>query len=427
MPAPASESDTSPRAARGTALWLSGLTLLGFAVVAGLLVPWDWVPGGSVVPVTPEELFAPDQLERQQAYSRTQRQLGWVSLAVSLLVAAALGLTPLGARLMARLRGRWWWRVLLGSALVLLVGALATLPLRLRIRANAVEAGLSTQTLPEWLRDWSVNLAVGWVYAALVVLLVVGCARRWPRAWPAVLGAVGAALVVAGSWAYPLVVEPLFNDFEPLPDGELRSQVLAIAEDEGVEVSQVLVADASRRTTTLNAYVSGLGDTRRVVLYDTLVADAPREETLVVVAHELGHAKYHDVAVGTALAALGVGFGAGLLGLLVGTGPGTRLARGLTGGGPARPEVVPLVLVLLSLGTLLSAPVENTVSRALEARADRTSLVATDEAAFERMQLRLSARSLSDPEPPWLHQLWFGSHPTVVQRIGLARGVAQAQ
>lgn len=412
---------------RGPALWLALLCLVGFVAVATVLVPWDWVPGGRVVPVDPGELLSAEQLRRNETYSGTQRQLGWVSLGLSTLVAAGLGLTPLGARMVRRLRGPWWCRAGLATALVLVAGSLATLPVRLVSRGNAVEAGLSTQTLPQWLRDWAVNLGLAWVYAVLAVVLVVGSARLVPRAWPVLLATVGASLVVLGSWAYPVVVEPLFHDFEPVPRGELRSQVLAIAEAEGVEVSQVLVADASRRTTTLNAYVSGLGETRRVVLYDTLVQDAPREELLVVVAHELGHAKHHDVALGTALAALGVGFGAGLLGLLLGSGRGARLAVRVSGGGPSRPEVVPLVLVLMTLGGLAASPVENAVSRAMEARADRTALLATGPDAFEQMQVRLTTRSLADPDPPVLRQWWFGSHPSLVQRVGIARGTLEAR
>ncbi len=407
--------------ARRTSCWVAATTLVVFVVVAALAVPWDWVPGGRVVPVSAEELLTPAQRARAEEYATAQRYLSWASLAVSLLVALWLGLTTLGARLVARLRGPWWWRAALGSALVLLAGALATLPLRLVIRANAVEAGLSTQTLGAWSRDVAVSFALSWVYAAVVVLLVVGTARRLPRAWPAVVGVVAAVLVVAGSWAYPVLVEPLFHDFEPLPDGDLRTAVLELADREGVDVAQVLVADASRRTTTLNAWVSGLGGTRRVVLYDTLVDDVPPDEALSIVAHELAHAREHDVALGTTLAALGVGFGVGVLGLLLGS---ERLLRRSGAGGAARPEVAALVLALTAVGTLAASPVENAVSRAIEARADRVALQATgDVAAFEAMQVRLATRSLADPDPPALSQWWFGSHPTLVQRVGLGRGV----
>jgi STE24 endopeptidase len=228
-----------------------------------------------------------------------------------------------------------------------------------------------------------------------------------------------------GSYVYPVVVEPLFNQITPLPPGEFRSKILALAEKEKVPVSDVLVADASRRTTTLNAYVSGFGSTKRVVLYDNLVDDVPEREALTVVAHELGHARHHDVLFGTTLGAIGVVIGTGLLGLLLSR---RRLLERAGASGAGQPEVVPLLLALIAVGTLLASPVQNTISRAVEARADRASLEATrDYRGFERMQVQLSKRSLSDDDPPALSQFWFGSHPTVLQRIGLARALEQQE
>ncbi len=169
---------------------------------------------------------------------------------------------------------------------ILAVGELVTAPFALSLRANALDAGLTTQSLGGWLRDQAFSLLVGGAFAAVLVLLVVGTARRSPRRWPVYTALGGAVLTVLGSWSYPLVVEPLFNRFASLPESPLRSEILALARAERVPVSDVLVADASRRTTTLNAYVSGLGSTRRVVLYDNLVNDVPRRETLVIVAHQ---------------------------------------------------------------------------------------------------------------------------------------------
>ena len=186
-----------------------------------------------------------------------------------------------------------------------------------------------------------------------------------------------------------------------------------------VTVDDVLVADASRRTTTLNAYVSGFGGTRRVVVYDNLVDDQPEDQVLSVVAHELAHAKHDDVLVGTLLGAFGVVAGVGLLGGLIGT-AGVRRRAGVSG--MSDPRAVALVLALLAIGTLLASPVENGISRRIETRADVDALKATDDpVAFIELQRALAVRSLADPSPPAWSQFWFGSHPTAVQRIGLAR------
>ncbi len=402
-------------------LWLVATSLVTLAVLGAVLVPWSWVPGGHLVPVRASEVFSPAELSRGAAYSSAQRHLGWASLGVSLVVGLVLGLTSLGARSARRLRGPWWLRALLATLAVLVAGEVATAPFSLASRDHALAAGLTSQPFSGWLRDQGLSLLVGWVFAAVLVLLVLGTARRSPRRWPLWTGLAGAVLTVLGSWVYPVVVEPLFNHFTPLADGTLRTRILALGREEGVPVSEVLVADASRRTTTLNAYVSGFGSTRRVVLYDNLVKDVPQRQTLVVVAHELGHAKNHDVLTGTVLGAVGVIFGSGLLGLVL----GRRRVREQAGVEDlGQPEAVALILVLATLGSLLVSPVQNTVSRAVEARADRASLEATrDYAGFERMQVRLATRSLSDARPPAWSQFWFGSHPTTVQRIGLARAL----
>jgi STE24 endopeptidase len=231
-------------------------------------------------------------------------------------------------------------------------------------------------------------------------------------------------LAVLGSFLYPVVVEPLFNRFTPMPESALRTQILRLAEREQVQVDDVLVADASRRTTTLNAYVSGLGSTRRVVVYDTLLQQAPPDEVESVVAHELAHAKNHDVLIGTVLGAVGLVGGTALLALLLDS---RRLRSRADVAGPADPSVVALVLALVAVGSFLTSPAVNGVSRAIEARADRGALAAThDPAAFIRMQHRLAIEALSDPTPPRLSQLWFGSHPTALQRAGLPASLGEA-
>ena len=399
---------------------------MAFVVLAALLVPWHPVPGGGPATLpSPESVLSAEQLARARDYTGPARVLGWCSLAVSLAVVCWLGFTRAGLRLVGWLRGWWWVRVVLGVALVSLVGRLATLPFAVAAYRRRVSYGLSTQAWPDWLRDVAVSWAVSFVGTSLLVLLVVGTARRWRTWWPVVAGAVAAALVLVGSYVYPVVVEPLFNEFTPLEDGPLRAGVLQLADDEGVPVDEVLVADASRRTTTLNAYVSGFGDTRRVVLYDTLVRGVPREEALSVVAHELGHAKYDDVLHGSLLGAAAAVTGIGLLGLVLARRRGGRRdvdadepEIGTTAGDPA---VVPRLLALVALAGLLASPVQNGISRKVETRADVTALEATgDPEAFVELQKQLAIRSLNDLESPAWSQFWFGSHPTTRERIAVA-------
>ena len=392
-----------------------------FVVLAAVFVPWQWVPGGHLVKVRPDQVFSAHQIARAEHYSGTQRHLGWASLAVSFFVSLLLGLTPVGRRLLGWLRGPWWVRVALGCLLVLVIGVVVTLPFAWRSREVELHYGLTRQSAAGWWHDLGMSLLVSWVFTAIGLLVVIGIARWRPRTWPLWTAVLAALLAMVGSWVYPVVVEPLFNDFKPMPPSHLRSRIMQLAAKEHVHISDVLIADASRRTTTLNAYVSGFGDTRRVVVYDNLLRDLPEKQIEVVVAHELGHAAHQDVLLGTGLSAVGAAFGVGLLGLILADRRVLRWARVRSAGDPV---AVALLLALMTIGSLAASPIENTISRAIEARADRASLAATgDYRDFIAMQRELAVHSLADPTPPAWSQFWFGSHPTALQRIGMARAL----
>lgn len=403
---------------RRCALVVTLVAAIGFAVVAAVWVPWHPVPGGTPGAVRPDSVFTAEQIGRGEDYAAWSRRWSLLSLVISLGVVSVLGFSRWGPRLMARLPGRWWAQVVLGVLVVSLLGRVATLPCSVMLQRHRLANGLSNQSWAGYARDVATNEVIALVTTSLGLLMLIGVARRWTRAWPAVAAGLVAALVVLGSFVYPLVVEPLFNDFTPLPDGELRSAIFALADREGVPIDDVLVADASRRTTTLNAYVSGFGSTRRVVVYDTLVESLPRDQALSVVAHELAHAAHGDVVIGTALGALGGATGVGLLALLVSAGSGGRRMS------VTDPRVVPLVLALMAWATLAASPLQSAISRQIETRADVDALTTTrDGAAFIEMQRTLALRALSDPTPPAWMQWWWGSHPTTLERVAIARAI----
>jgi len=399
---------------RRTSLVVLVVGAVAFVVLAVWLVPGHPVPGGTPSPATPGSVFTAGQIRAAEDFSSWARAWSWSSLAVSLLVACWLGFTSLGTRLVDRMRGPWWVRVVLTVTALVLVGRVVTLPFAVLMHRLLLDHGLTHQSWSGFAADLVRTEVVTIVTTSIGLVVLLACARRWRRAWPAVAGGLLALLVLAGSFVYPLVVEPLFNSFTPLPAGALRSQILRLADREHVHVDDVLVADASRRTTTLNAYVSGFGSTRRVVLYDNLLNDLPDDQVLSVVAHELGHARHDDVVIGSLLGAAGALAGVGLLGLVVGP-----LGRRRPMGDPA---LVPLLLALLAIGTVLAGPLQNAVSRQIETRADVDSLEAThDPQAFIAMQRQLSLKALADPTPPAWSQWWFGSHPTTLTRIAIAR------
>ncbi|MCZ2807174.1 M48 family metallopeptidase [Modestobacter sp. VKM Ac-2983] len=400
--------------------------VLGAALVVVIVVatPWDVlpVPPGGRTPVDPGAAFDPEQVTRAEAFAAALRPASLTALGLSLLVSAVFGLTRAGAataRTVARpLGGGWAWQVLLGSIAILLVGRLVTLPLTAYGEVVRRRYGLSTRGWDLWARDVATSFAISAGLTALGLLALVALARRAPRTWWAWAGAAAASLVVVGSFLYPLVFEPAFNRFESMPAGPLRTELIELAERSGTPVDDVLVADASRRTTALNAYVSGFGSTRRIVVYDTLLDQRPDEEIVSITAHELGHVANDDVLTGTLIGALGAGAGVALLGWLLGS---TPLLRRAGAEGPGDGAVVGLLLLLLSLGTLASTPVQNLVSRHIEARADLHALDLTEDPdSFVAVQQALGGANLNDPDPPAIWQWAFGSHPTVPQRIAFA-------
>ncbi|RJS44846.1 M48 family metallopeptidase [Nocardioides cavernaquae] len=400
---------------------LALLGLVGFAVLVALRVPWHPVAGGTPGPVAVDSVFTAAEVRRASAYADGARLIGWTSLGVSLLVACWLGFTPRGARLLGRLPLPWLLRVIALVLAVLAIGRLVGLPFVLLAWRHRGSVGLTDQPVGGLLRDQAVGLGLAVVFTAVAVVVLIGLARRLPRAWPIAAAVLGCGLVVAATYMYPRIVEPAFNHFTPLPDGSLHDRIGALAQKEGVPLDEVLVADASRRTTAANAYVSGVGDSRRIVVYDTLLAEMSEPEVLSVVAHELAHARHDDVMTGALLGAAGTVMGVGLLASLLGSGR-LRERAGVSGAGD--PQVVALVLALMAIGSLAAAPVENAVSRQLETRADVDALKATgDPVAFEAMQRKLALGAVSDPEPPAWSQWWFGSHPTVLQRIAVARAI----
>lgn len=382
---------------------------VAFVATGWLWVPWDAARG--ITPATATTVFTPEQIARAEAYAGTSRLLSWTSLAVNLAVLTLLATRGCRTWLIARIPGPWWAQTIVAVVAVTAAVRLATLPFAYALLRHRVVAGTSVQGVGDWLRDVAVSWLVGTSLQAVALVLLVAAIRSLPRVWPVVAGIGAATFVVVGSLAYPVLVEPLFSDFTPLPAGQLRTDLFSMADEQGIELGDVLVSDASARTTTLNAYVSGLGATKRVVLYDTLVEGASHDEVMVVVAHELAHAANHDVWIGTTLGALGAGAGMGLLGVWL----GSRRHRGDA-------ALVPVLLLAFAAATLLTDPVNSGVSRALESRADADSLAATQAPdAFVAMHLELALRSLADPTPPRLSQWWWGSHPTVLERIGRTR------
>jgi STE24 endopeptidase len=267
----------------------------------------------------------------------------------------------------------------------------------------------STQTAGEWYADLGKGLAVTIVLAAGAWAAVVALARALPGWWALPAGVALALAVLFLSFVAPVVLEPLFNRFRPLEDEALAADLRRLSEQAGVPVRDVLVADASRRTTKVNAYVSGLGGTRRVVLFDTLLEAADPGSVRVVVAHELGHRRERHVAKLTLLAMVAAAGAVAFLWAVL----GTRVAD---------PRTLPEASLLLIALQVVLLPAGSWLSRRYERDADRCSLELTEEPeSFARAHTGLARRNLSDLAPPRLAYVLLFSHPTPPERLAFGR------
>jgi STE24 endopeptidase len=403
--------------------------VVGVVVVAAVRVPWTAPPAPRADQLAALRDLPADAVARGKQFHAALRLGSYGALALGLVVALILGLTPAGARIVEWVGrpfgGNWIAQAILGGFVIVLIGEVVALPLA-ALRENVLRRyGLSTQTWTSWTVDLLKAYGVAAVIGAVALFGFFGLARLAPRWWWGWAAVAAAGLTVLFSFVFPVLVEPIFNKFTPMADGPLRQNLIAMAARDGVPVRDVLVADASRRTTALNAYVSGLGPTRRIVVYDTLLREAPQAEVEAVVAHELGHAHDNDVLTGTLLGALGAAAAVCAV-YLIGSWTGLLRLSGVDS--IAEPRAVALLLALATVAGLAAAPVQNAVSRLIEARADAHALaIPTDPAIVESMEARLASKNLADVDPPWIEYVMFASHPSIVERIAAARAYGRGE
>jgi STE24 endopeptidase len=366
------------------------------------------------------DYFTPAEIDASAAYRGRAYALTLGASALGIIVLIAIG-AGRGSRRLSRwsaraFRGRRT-RALALIAVVSVAPALAALPLQLGAHRHARAFGLATNSGGAFVRDVAVALAIQTVIFAVLALVLLALARRLPMAWPVVAAPAAAALTIGLVLVFPLIVEPMFNTFTPV-DQRTRARVIRLADAMDVKVGDVLVTDASRRTTSLNAYVSGLGATKRVVLYDTLLEKTPPREIDVVVAHELAHQAHNDVMKGTLLGAAGTAGAVLVLWLLVSW---ARFRAWIGAEAPSDPAVIPFLALFIALATLVTTPAVAAYSRSIEGAADRKALAVTgDPDAMIGLHVRLARENLSDLDPNPLIEWALFSHPSTLDRIQMA-------
>ncbi len=397
--------------------WLAALAAAAATAQAAVLLlrPRDGMM--SALPVETLEHFEAGDIARARRFARGQLALGalggagetallvWLSRREGRRAEGGGERDGLGA-IAARGAG-------LSMALVL-----APLPFGALMRVRALRAGLATQSWRGWAGDVARGGVLGAAFAAAASVVVAALARRHGEDWWKAAAGGSVAVAAGVTLVGPVVLDPIFNDFTPLRDGDLRREVLALSERAGVTVREVFEVDASRRTRAANAYVNGLGASRRVVLFDTLLESFTPAEARSVVAHELAHVRYRDVP--RMLVYLGLVAPAGARAV-------ARLRERLAGA--AQPEAnLPALALAAGVVSGTLGVITRQLSRAVERRADAFALELTgDPDAFISFERRITGQNLADPDPPRWLRLAFGTHPPIVERIGIATAYAAGE
>lgn len=404
---------------RAGSLWRVGAAALAAVIVAEagvwLLRPRE--PELEPAAVREQDYFTDAQLERAQDYQTGQWRLyvGTLALQGGILVLLVIGRPRLVRDRLVALGGRPLIGAVAAGAALSLTLSVAALPLHAVAHERSVDVGLSTQGTGAWLADQGRAAAIGAAFAALGTALLLALVRRFGRMWwvPATVAVV--AIEIAFVWLAPVLLAPLFNDFERLPQGRARSDVVELGRRAGVDIGEVYSIDASRRSTALNAYVDGIGPTKRVVLYDNLLAGVERPALRSVVAHELAHVKHSDLMRGMAWVALVAPLALLFVGLLA-----SRLSR-RSGAEPGTPASLPAYALALVLAVTVLGVIGNQLSREIEASADQFALELTDDPdALIALQRRLAIANVSDPDPPGAVKALLRTHPPTIERIGAA-------
>lgn len=429
------------------AAFLTGLALLLLgAALAAALIPWD----SAVAPWAPLDFPASLQAVGQETalaiadYAAAAWLPGTLGLLAAPAVAAAVVLIPALRAALSRIGSAWrpFPRSLAQGATLLAVAQLAALPFDAWLATVRRDYALLVEPWTLWLLRWLGYAALTVILGSLAVALALAAARRWPRGWWPGAVIAGFAVAAVASLAVPLTYQ--VEGTRSAPD--LQARVQELAQRAGVVVDRVVVVETSDRSPVVNATVSGLGPTRTVTVFDTLLGtstevggETASAQVDALIAHELVHVRENDVLLGTLLAALGA---AAVVAFAVAATMSARVQRavgiegaadpdGEPGGRATRagdPRMVPVAVAIVLVGALLAIPVGVTTSRALEARADREAIKLTgDPAAYADLMITLAGTNKSTLQPPrWRYALLM-THPTPLQRIAAAQGEDSAR
>ncbi|WP_274362382.1 M48 family metallopeptidase [Paenibacillus thermotolerans] len=391
--------------------------VIGFIVYAAAIGIYLWVDAVQPLPaadrgtaVDPSVFLPAEQYNEMRMYSALKNWLFFISYPWIWGVYLFL--------LIGGTASRWSARYKLPAFVMLLLAVVfaCRLPISLLSFGLSRYYGVSVQSIGGWVRDAAVDFAIDCIITLAVLwtaLWVIGRVKRW---WLA-LWLLSVPFTVFLMYIQPVVIDPLFNRYSELSGPHLEEQILKLADRAGIPAERVYEVNISEKTNSLNAYVTGIGPTLRIVLWDTTLRALNEREILFIMAHEIGHYAMHHLEW-SALGAVGSSFillfiGGKLYQAIVGRYGVAIGIRRLND-----KASLPLLLLLVSVLSFASAPVSNAVSRSAEHAADVYALemIGSGEGAVGMYQ-KLAASSLSDIDPPALVTWFRSTHPSIKERI----------
>lgn len=372
------------------------------------------------------ELRLPEITESMLRYSRIRYGLFFFSVFYSLSILFLIMQLKIASRLRdysILVNRNRLAQVAVFSILLTLTVALLTLPLSLGSGYYLEHLfNLSQQSLTDFLLEKAKGIAVSALINCIVLIIFFGIVRRFRVHWPFVLWLTLIPVIAFAIFAEPIVIDPLFNKFTPMPEGSLKSRITALSIKANIPDAVILVVDKSKQTRKMNAYVTGIGGSSRIVLWDSTINGLPEDQVLSVVGHEIGHYVLNHIYWGFAMSVLAalliVPFG------YFGTNWFISVLPKRWGVGGLTDYAITPVLMMLSLSIgFIGMPLFNFVSRYQEHQADKYGLMLTENRlAMANLFVSFAEKNLSEPDPPVLIKFFLFTHPTLKERIEFAVG-----
>lgn len=372
-------------------------------------------------PADPATFMSEEQLQTATVYSRTKDFLYFAAIPYEwavLLIILGFGLSTSFYIIAKKISKRsLFLQTTVYVFLITLLLTLLKLPLQYLSYKVSTDYGISIQPFDLWLIDKWKSFLVDFVLTVPMVWLLYTLIRKSPKRWWFWYWLVSIPFIILLFFAQPVIIDPIFNDFEYLQDEELKKDILSLADTANIPADQVYQVNMSEKTTAMNAYVTGIGSNARIVLWDTTLSKLNRDEILFIMAHEMAHYVYKHI-YWMMFGMIVLFFFMFYIGYRIVNWAIKRYGHYWDIGSVGDLNSLPLILLVLSILFFAVTPVENSISRASERAADAYAIRITQnpEAAISSFQ-KLTIDSLSEPNPPQLVKVFKYSHPTISERI----------